>query len=97
MRFQANPDGTILPQNDIELREARGSLTACWTILRSEIKVNSVHRVFQANFFAIVHKFVEKKKFGQEENLVVTTPKTWSAPAVSNQYEHSKLKILNVI
>jgi hypothetical protein len=30
MRFQANPDGTILAQNDIELLcEARGGLTAC--------------------------------------------------------------------
>jgi hypothetical protein len=29
MRFQANPDGTILPQNDIELLcEAHGSLIA---------------------------------------------------------------------
>jgi hypothetical protein len=44
MRFQANPDGTILAQNDIELLfEARRSLTACWIILRSEIKVNSVY------------------------------------------------------
>jgi hypothetical protein len=61
MRFQANPDGTILAQNDIELLyEARESLTVCWIILRSEIKVNSVHRIFRANAFAIVHKFVEK-------------------------------------
>jgi hypothetical protein len=44
MRFQANPDGTILAQNDIELLcEARESLAACWIILRSVIKVNSVH------------------------------------------------------
>jgi hypothetical protein len=42
MRIQANPDGTILSQNYIELLcEARGSLTACRIILRSEIKVNS--------------------------------------------------------
>jgi hypothetical protein len=62
MRFQANPDGTILPQNELLSCEPRGSLTACWTILRSEIKVNSVHRVLRANFVAIVHKFVENKK-----------------------------------
>jgi hypothetical protein len=45
MRFQANPDGTILPQNDIELCEARGGLLACWTILRSDIKVNNVQSI----------------------------------------------------
>jgi hypothetical protein len=59
-RFQANPDGTILAQNDIELLcEARASLTTCRIILRSEIEVNSVHRIFRANFFAMVHKFVD--------------------------------------
>jgi hypothetical protein len=51
MRFQANPGGTILAKNDIELLcEARGSLIACWIILRLEIKVNNVHRIFRANF-----------------------------------------------
>jgi hypothetical protein len=54
MRFQANPDGTILAQNDIELLcEARGSLTACWIILRSEIKVNSVHIEYSERFFLL--------------------------------------------
>jgi hypothetical protein len=77
MQFQANPDGRILSQNDIELCEASGSLTACWTILRSEIKVNSIHRVglFRANYFSIVHKFVEKKISGREQGGGVTTPK----------------------
>jgi hypothetical protein len=62
MRFQANPDGTILAQNDIGLLcEARGGLTACGTILRSEIKVNSVHRILRAIFLGIVHTFVGKQ------------------------------------
>jgi hypothetical protein len=78
MRFQANPDSTILPQNDIELLcEARGSLTtACRTILRSEIKVNSVHRVFRANFFAIVHRGFKKKFGSREQGVTATAPKT---------------------
>jgi hypothetical protein len=59
MRFQANPDGTILARNDIELLcEACGGLTACCIIMRSEIKVNGIHRIIRAVFFAIVHKFV---------------------------------------
>jgi hypothetical protein len=66
MRFQANPDCTILPQNYIELLYVR-HVEVCWTILRSEIKVNNVHKVFRANFFAIVHKFVEKKFGGWEQ------------------------------
>jgi hypothetical protein len=32
----------------------------CWTILRSEIKVNSIHKIFRAIFVTIDHKFVEK-------------------------------------
>jgi hypothetical protein len=61
LRFQANPGGTILAQNYIELLCESVGLTACWIILRSEIKVNSVHRIFRANFLVIVHKFVEQK------------------------------------
>jgi hypothetical protein len=46
-------------QNDIELLcEARGSLT-------NEIKVNSVHRIFRTNCFAIV-RLLEKKFVGRE-------------------------------
>jgi hypothetical protein len=52
MRIQANPDGTILAQNYIELLwEARGGFTACWIILRSEIKVNIASTEYSEWFF----------------------------------------------
>jgi hypothetical protein len=98
MRFQANPDGTILPQNDIELLcEACGSLTACWTILRSEIKVNSIHRVFRVNFFAIVHKFVERKKIWWSRAGGSRPPKpTLSGPAPVSGSEPMKFWITSL-
>jgi hypothetical protein len=81
MRFQANPYGTILPQNDIELLcEVRGSLTACWSILRSEIKVNSVlHRVLRAIF--CYSSQVCWKKCWWSRARGVTLPKPPSGPA----------------
>jgi hypothetical protein len=36
------------------------------------IKVNIVHRVSRANFFALVDKFVEKKKIGSRERGIRT-------------------------
>jgi hypothetical protein len=68
MRFQANPDGTILAQNYIVmLCEARGGLTVCCIILRSEIKVNSVHRILRAIFFLVQPVIHQKLKLTSVE------------------------------
>jgi hypothetical protein len=99
MRFLANLDGTILPQSDIELLcEARGSLTAS-VLNYFEIRDYSVHRVFRANLFAIVHKFVENKFGGRKQggSRLPKDPRLSAYDSVISVFVHLNMVILHLL
>jgi hypothetical protein len=69
MRFQANPNGTILAKCKMILscyvrHEEVWQLAELFWDRRL-----SVHRIFRVNFFAIVHKFVGEKKMVESRGV----------------------------